>query len=187
MTFQPYAVWAFLLGSISGPRRMTVHMEGEESAGILEDQNVFPPAMRISTVAVTIKDKSFRVYFDRDMHKAEDEDNIYVVIRLRSNTEPVNIDFSTDMPDIMDVFEWYVTLPKDMYSPTYLSPPAWKTCEYSTMTQHPSQCVQKHLLKQIAFCPCRNGHRPFRHLTRFTRYPSPSLLCVVAICINKCE
>ena len=106
MTFQPYTVWAFVLGSISGPRRMTVCNEGENSIEILEDQNVFPPAMHISTIAVTINDKSFRVYFDKDMHTAEDENNIYVIIRLHSNMEPVNINFTTDMPDIVGVFEW---------------------------------------------------------------------------------
>ena len=84
MALHPYTVWAFLLGKTSGPCRMTVRMEGEDNVGILQDQNVFSPAMHISSVTVTVNDKCFRVYFDRQMHNTEHEDTIYVILRLLS-------------------------------------------------------------------------------------------------------
>lgn len=106
MSFHSYTVWAFLLGKTSGPHRMTVCMEGEDNGGILEDQNIFSPVMHISSVAITVNDKSFRVYFDKQMHTAEHEDSIYVVLCLLSQTEAIDINLNEDMPDIVDVFEW---------------------------------------------------------------------------------
>ena len=85
---------------------MTVCMEGEDNGGILEDQNIFSPVMHISSVAITVNDKSFRVYFDKQMHTAEHEDSIYVVLCLLSQTEAIDINLNEDMPDIVDVFEW---------------------------------------------------------------------------------
>ena len=106
MPEQPYAVWAFVLGNISGPRRMTVRVEGKGYVGILEDENVFPLSTHVTSIGVAVNDKLFRVYFDRKLHKAEDENNIYVVIRLRSDAEAISIDINEDMPDIVDVFGW---------------------------------------------------------------------------------
>ena len=40
------------------------------------------------------------------MHTAEHEDSIYVVLRLLSQTEAIDINLNEDMPDIVDVFEW---------------------------------------------------------------------------------
>ena len=54
--------------------------------------------------SVAVNDKLFRVYFDRKLHKAEDENNIYVIICLRSDVEAISIDINEDMPDIVNVF-----------------------------------------------------------------------------------
>ena len=106
MSFDAYAVWTFVLNKMSGPRRMTVQIEGTDHVGILQDECVFTPSMHISSVAIALNDKLFRMYFDKDMHGGQNEDNVYVVLRLRSNMEAMSIDLNKDMPDIVELFGW---------------------------------------------------------------------------------
>ena len=101
-----YAVWAFVLAKVSGPRSMTVRPDLHGNADILEDEKMFPPSMQISSIPITVNDKLFRVYFNKELHIANNEDRMYVFLRLRSNMEAISININHDLPDIVDVFSW---------------------------------------------------------------------------------
>ena len=101
-----YAVWTFVLAKVSGPRSMTVRPDLHGNADILEDENVFPPSMQITSIPITVNDKLFRVYFNKHLDAANNEDRMYVFLRLRSNTEAISININNDLPDMVDVFSW---------------------------------------------------------------------------------
>ena len=54
-----YAVWAFILAKVSGPRTMTVRPNEHGDADILQDEKVFSPSMQISSVPIALNDKLF--------------------------------------------------------------------------------------------------------------------------------
>ena len=85
---------------------MTVRLEGNASISILEDECVFPVSARVSSVAVQVNDNLFWVYFNREQHKTEGKNNVYIVIRLHSDVEVISMDMNKDMLDIVDIFGW---------------------------------------------------------------------------------
>ena len=99
-----YAVWAFILAKVSGPRTMTVRPNEHGDADILQDEKVFSPSMQISSVPIALNDKLFRVYFDKQLHITDCEDRVYIFLRLRTKTEAVSININDDLPDIVNVF-----------------------------------------------------------------------------------
>lgn len=99
-----YAVWAFVLAKVSGPRTMTVRPNEDGDADILQDEKVFSPSMQISSVHVAVNDKLFRVYFDKHLHITNSEDRIYIFLRLRTKTEAVSININNNLPDIVNIF-----------------------------------------------------------------------------------
>lgn len=83
---------------------MTVRQDEHGNADILEDEKVFPPSMQINSVHITVNNKLFRVYFDRQLHIAESEDRTYILLRLRTNIEAISVNINNDLPDIVDIF-----------------------------------------------------------------------------------
>ena len=104
-TFQtPYPIWAFVLGPVSGPRRMIVRPQKESDGfvGIKADQKVFSYGDNIAPVVLTINDKLFRVYFNQTLHSTARANTTYVFIRLHSCDVAIDITIEDDLTDIID-------------------------------------------------------------------------------------
>lgn len=98
----PYPVWVFLLGPVSGPRRMLVRSEGNNKIGIKTDQDIFPPNTIIETADFTVNEKLFRVYFDLAKHDSNRNKASYIFLRLQHTDVATDIVVEDDLPTIID-------------------------------------------------------------------------------------
>ena len=112
------SIWAFLLGPISGPRRMLVQAEDDGFVGIKADQNIFKPNTPIESTTVTINEKLYRVQFDITLHLSNRRIANYIFLRLLKPDLAIDICVKNDLPDIIDCLTTYVLFLFFLHCPT---------------------------------------------------------------------
>ena len=80
----PYPVWVFVLGPSSGPRRMLVRREADGYVGIKADEKIFTPDADIKVTIITIDNKIYHIYFDKNIHHANRRNAKYIFMRCRA-------------------------------------------------------------------------------------------------------
>ena len=121
-----YTVWAFVVGQISGPRRMTITHEGSNDVGILAEQTVFSLGATIRKWHVSVDNKLFRVYFDITRHEIDHENATYVFLRMPQQRKFISICAEDDMAHLLELWLRYIQLQSDGWQnwlPCYIQTP----------------------------------------------------------------
>ena len=93
--------WTYILGPLSGPRRMLVRPEDGGYVGIRADVHVFPLNHEVYRVPATVDGRLYLIYFDPVCHTDDRTNAKYVFLRLLHKTAAVDFFVEDDFPDIM--------------------------------------------------------------------------------------
>ncbi|KAI6142609.1 hypothetical protein BKA82DRAFT_29054 [Pisolithus tinctorius] len=101
----PFHVWAFVIGSSSGPLAVSVRACTRCFVEIIDMHNIFPPDSMIDSTHVRVVNDIYIVYFDWLRH-VEDRDNaMYVFIRVADNSCPLSICPEDEIADLLLVLD----------------------------------------------------------------------------------
>lgn len=102
-----YTVWAFIVGRTSGPRRMSISIEGPQDIGILVQETVFPIGASIHRLHVRADSRDYCLYFDKIGHKDDHDNATYVFLCFQNGYNGkkfINICVEDDMPYLLEVW-----------------------------------------------------------------------------------